>query len=87
MGKHYRVIARNFIDGDLVTTNDKEYAKQLIDAGGKILCHPDLFLQQWKEDPTPLVIGPYVVHVQPGILAQFQDVPKETAESYEVRMY
>lgn len=80
----------SFVQPDvaIVVTNDKAAFDQLMEVGGTLLCHPELFNQLLSEnDSSQLVVIPYAVQIHRDILAQFRSIPKYNFESYETQLY
>lgn len=71
-----------------VTTNDMNKFDRLLAAGGKILCHPELFSQQ--DGGNDLIQSgsiPYVVQIHRDKLAQIRSIPTDTHEGYETLLF
>lgn len=71
-----------------ITSNDPIYAKKLIDAGGLVLCHPDLFsvISNHQNEAERLV--PFVIRLactRRG--SPDQDVPTDIYESALAKFY
>lgn len=72
----------------IVTTNDAAEFDRLLQAGGTIVCHPDLFNRpDAGNDRFELAAVPYSVQIPLDKLAQFRSVPRYKFESYETRVY
>lgn len=82
---YYRCIAYSYYDSVIVCTNDHAYYELLMQNGGKMLCHYDLFTKDELFDPKQLV--PYSVRIPLDKLAQLQPVPIDRRESYETQLY
>lgn len=91
MSSFYSCVAFIYPGVAIVTTNDAEYYNRLVELGGDVVCHPNLFDSNRQQEElgclSQSVLQPYVVQIPRDKLAAIQSVPTDKYESYETRLY